>query len=879
MDYKSILFVFVFIINASIGFCQEVDSCRILQSSLNSALLKCKNAKSTDERFNYVLELRKYNISSTCFSFKEIAEIGMYAQSVLIEMGVDKTERAYLIPAFKLSVLFKFINKSSTNQLTNEVKQNYVTELESLFSELDSYTNRLDKIDTTNHPNSFWPIYFSSLASYLYSCSELNRNDKIIGISSNLLTDERLMQKFLKSDQSMIITQIMLLTTKQKNMDDAYLRWKTIESLIDRSSKSLISLTNQNDEYIQRDSLVHDLYKDIEKLKKYVEQPGFLSNKSNLLLFSIWFDKLQERGLNLERLSLLQILSDFNSRNNDVAYNLEYWYQYQRILKESFMDSIAPFIRYNRNEELKPLEGKVFYNELLRSSRVLHSFLSNYKLSHDDFDSFYRYINFFINTHQLLAENDKALELSELFANLAEKYINDYAEQTIEAKIRNDFYQAYLDAIVNQSLIFNSIASNPENYDSISIKKFYKYRWNSKAKALSFRAKRENLKPNYEFRSVEDFLKSIRDDEAYIDIVHYSDSVNKLNAYCAFLINSRNRVRLIRLDSLNGNEAYLFNLFKYFNNSVDSKFQRDILYRCLWSGIDLLISSRIKTIYFSGEGIYNKINISLLFDDEGAQLVDKYFIVNKLHFRNENLSHIPISNFASDFIIFGAPEFGVKLTKTGNDESTRTKASGSDLSELGNWEKLSGAEQEISNLELLLKIKKIQYKTYEDVSATESKFRSIEEASVIHLATHGFYLRNSEILENCGFVLAGANKPRSVQGNKTDGYVLGSDIVNLKIKDCYLVFLSACETAIGFDEGLDSSYGLIAAFNIAGVKSTIGTLWAVDDNLAMRFSSSFYENLFKFKGDLRKSFKNSIDEIKKVNSDAFKWGAFVLYLN
>ncbi len=59
-----------------------------------------------------------------------------------------------------------------------------------------------------------------------------------------------------------------------------------------------------------------------------------------------------------------------------------------------------------------------------------------------------------------------------------------------------------------------------------------------------------------------------------------------------------------------------------------------------------------------------------------------------------------------------------------------------------------------------------------------------------------------------------------------------------------LAYLSACSTADpGNSELLDEAIHLTSAFQLAGFPHVIGTLWPIDDRLAVRIAESFYTNL------------------------------------
>ncbi len=103
--------------------------------------------------------------------------------------------------------------------------------------------------------------------------------------------------------------------------------------------------------------------------------------------------------------------------------------------------------------------------------------------------------------------------------------------------------------------------------------------------------------------------------------------------------------------------------------------------------------------------------------------------------------------------------------------------------------------------------------------------------SIIHISTHAQF---GTIAENT-FLVAGNNKKLSIKqlGTALRGAYGSSNSVEL-------LALTACQTAVGDDR---ATLGLAGVALQVGVKSTLATLWSVEDQLTFELISEFYTKL------------------------------------
>lgn len=180
---------------------------------------------------------------------------------------------------------------------------------------------------------------------------------------------------------------------------------------------------------------------------------------------------------------------------------------------------------------------------------------------------------------------------------------------------------------------------------------------------------------------------------------------------------------------------------------------------------------------------------------------------------------------------------------------------------------------------------------------TESYFKSLSgtEISLIHIATHGFYLpkgrtnsigffnsSNNEVIipsmQRSGLLLAGCadaymGKPIS---KSEDGVLTASEISDMDLSNTELVVLSACETGLG-DITEDGVEGLQRAFKKAGAQSIIMSLWKVNDMATSILMKEFYLQLSKGM-DKKKAFRLAKNKLRNNEQfdNPYYWASFIL---
>jgi CHAT domain-containing protein/tetratricopeptide (TPR) repeat protein len=192
------------------------------------------------------------------------------------------------------------------------------------------------------------------------------------------------------------------------------------------------------------------------------------------------------------------------------------------------------------------------------------------------------------------------------------------------------------------------------------------------------------------------------------------------------------------------------------------------------------------------------------------------------------------------------------------------------------WGSLPGSKQEIEAIaDLWPKSSTITMLTRGQ--ATKERFRrELANSAYVHIASHGYfadpkyqsyfalsdeYVRDSSTrgpvddprlrspLSLTGVVLAGANQAvASLDALPADSGILsGEELANARLSRTEMVVLSACDSGLGAVGGGEGAFSLQRAFQLAGARTVVASLWKVDDSAAGPLMKEFYEELRKGK--------------------------------
>ncbi|MDY6804190.1 MAG: CHAT domain-containing protein [Cyanobacteriota bacterium] len=278
-------------------------------------------------------------------------------------------------------------------------------------------------------------------------------------------------------------------------------------------------------------------------------------------------------------------------------------------------------------------------------------------------------------------------------------------------------------------------------------------------------------------------------------------------------------------------------------------------------------------LLLSPDSQLNLIPFAALVDEQSRFLVETYNITYLTSGRDLLKLQLPTPKLEAPLIV-GNPDFDLDAAETNTLVATRggnTRAG--DLSLLS-YNSLPGTEAEIKAIAPLLS----EAAVLDAEDATEEAVTEIVKPRVLHLATHGFFLKNAaEEAENpllrSGLALAGFNNRGAIASN-LDGVLTALEVSGLNLRGTQLVVMSACETGLGEVANGDGVYGLRRAFTIAGVESQLMSLWKVDDLRTQEMMVGYYQRLKDGMGRSEALRDIQLEMLNKYEYPYY-WGSFI----
>jgi CHAT domain-containing protein len=316
---------------------------------------------------------------------------------------------------------------------------------------------------------------------------------------------------------------------------------------------------------------------------------------------------------------------------------------------------------------------------------------------------------------------------------------------------------------------------------------------------------------------------------------------------------------------------------------------RGIHYKLMKPALALLGGA--KHLLIAPDGALHLIPFAALTDERDKYLVESYALSYLTSGRDLLRLQTPRAS-RSEAVIVADPEFGdPPVVLAGNDPNRKGSVRLDESKML--FAPLAKTRAEARAIKELLPNSTLLAKT----QATESALRQLRGPRLLHIATHGFFLqetdesmtlaaRSSDDLRlgkwaarvpnpllRSGLALAGANQGKS---GDDDGVLTAMEAASLDLWGTKLVVLSACDTGVGEVRNGDGVYGLRRALVLAGAETQLMSLWPVSDASTSELMIGYYKALQQGQGRSEALRQAQLQLLQKSDRQhPFYWASFI----
>ena len=372
-----------------------------------------------------------------------------------------------------------------------------------------------------------------------------------------------------------------------------------------------------------------------------------------------------------------------------------------------------------------------------------------------------------------------------------------------------------------------------------------------------------------------------------VDFLEYSKSTVSVSApkkleskkhLLAFILRLNAPIAMKDLGPAEPIEHAVENWRKTLGDEIDANgtSPADELQRLVWQPLEPHLDG-VDTLLVSPDGVLARIPFSALPGTAaGSYLVEQIAIatvpVPRMFFIDQSAA-VNAPAQANKLLLVGDVDYGGPPGKEGKSRSAELKFRTGLVS---HFDELKGTRGEILQIGDSFEssfANSPKPQALRRIDATEEAFRETAPACRwIHMATHGFFappLLDSKLGGTSingqfdlqmsrqqglstfhpgllsGLAMAGANSEANAELD--DGILTALEVASIDLRAVELTVLSACETGLGEVAGGEGQLGLQRAFQVAGSRAVVASMWKVNDRATQQLMSDFYQNLWEKK--------------------------------
>jgi CHAT domain-containing protein len=311
-----------------------------------------------------------------------------------------------------------------------------------------------------------------------------------------------------------------------------------------------------------------------------------------------------------------------------------------------------------------------------------------------------------------------------------------------------------------------------------------------------------------------------------------------------------------------------------------------------------------RRLLIAPDGLLNLVPFAALVDRQGRYLLERYSISYLTSGRD--LLRSPVRRPGEqDAVVVADPDFGARRDAVASSSrdvglpSGLPQSAGSrlNLNQIY-FPPLKGTAGEARALKAILP----RATVFTRGQATEEALKQLHSPGILHVATHGFFLRDQELelvggrdvraaivrsvgpsdqpVENpllrSGLALAGVNQRLGRADQGDDGVLTALEAAGLDLWGTKLVVLSACDTGVGEVKNGEGVFGLRRALSQAGSETQVMSLWPVSDLGARDLMIEYYKALERGEGRGDGLRRVQLEMLKrKGRRHPFYWASFI----
>ncbi len=156
--------------------------------------------------------------------------------------------------------------------------------------------------------------------------------------------------------------------------------------------------------------------------------------------------------------------------------------------------------------------------------------------------------------------------------------------------------------------------------------------------------------------------------------------------------------------------------------------------------------------------------------------------------------------------------------------------------ELFDWEPLPHSRREVEEIAQLYPPEAVRI--YQGEGATEERVKALSGVDILHFAVHGHIDDRYPLSSALALTI-----PEDLSPDRDNGLLQVWEIFESVRLDADMVVLSACATALGQEQGGEGLIGLTRAFQYAGARTVVASLWNVNDQITAELMVRFHRYL------------------------------------